>query len=51
MDSKGFRWGDGARSKWVAQHSTEHGCLAGEGQALLKDKSSYLWPCQHKPTR
>lgn len=37
-DSKGFRWGDGACSKWVAQHSMERGCLAGEGQALLKDK-------------
>lgn len=37
-------------SKWISQHLTERGHLAREGQALLKDKGSYLRPCQHKPT-
>lgn len=32
--------------KWVTQH-----CLKVEGQALIKDKSSYLQPCRHKPPR
>lgn len=37
--------------KWVTQHSAERGCLNMEGQALLKDKSSYLQalPAQTSP--